>query len=147
MYKIKVDEHGNILEQYRSPEVTPVHNTTIEGFLWLENPYVLDYKVEYWNGTSFTTRTPAPEKWFVWEGSWVESQSLKNIVIGQTLILVRLERDSLLFNSDWTQFKDSPLTETKQAEWATYRQSLRDFPSALSDVTDIEVVTWPAKPI
>ena len=34
---------------------------------------------------------------------------------------------SLLSGSDWTQLPDSPLSSTKKAEWATYRQSLRDL--------------------
>ena len=38
-------------------------------------------------------------------------------------------RDILLAQSDWTQLPDSPLTDAKKTEWATYRQALRDFPS------------------
>ena len=37
------------------------------------------------------------------------------------------KRISLLSGSDWTQLPDSPLSSTKKAEWATYRQSLRDL--------------------
>jgi hypothetical protein len=32
-----------------------------------------------------------------------------------------------LSNSDWTQIPNNPLTPEYSAEWATYRQSLRDF--------------------
>ena len=39
------------------------------------------------------------------------------------------QRNLLLMQSDWTQVVDSPLSDSKQAEWATYRQALRDFPS------------------
>ena len=39
----------------------------------------------------------------------------------------RLERDILLRDSDWTQFGDSPLSDSKKTEWATYRQALRDL--------------------
>ena len=42
---------------------------------------------------------------------------------------VRMERDILLFQSDWTQMTASPLSNSKKAEWATYRQQLRDFPA------------------
>jgi hypothetical protein len=41
--------------------------------------------------------------------------------------ILRSIRNSLLSNSDWTQLPDSPLTEAKRAEWATYRQTLRDI--------------------
>ena len=42
---------------------------------------------------------------------------------------MRDERNSLLAQSDWTQMTDSPLSDSKKQEWATYRQALRDFPS------------------
>ena len=41
--------------------------------------------------------------------------------------LIRAIRSPMLQESDWTQLPDSPLTETKRAEWATYRQALRDI--------------------
>ena len=39
------------------------------------------------------------------------------------------ERNKLLSESDWTQLPDSPLSTEKKAEWATYRQALRDMPT------------------
>ena len=45
---------------------------------------------------------------------------------------MRLHRDRLLKESDWTQLPDAPVD--RQA-WATYRQTLRDFPA-----------TWTAGP-
>lgn len=38
-------------------------------------------------------------------------------------------RDQRLADTDWTQANDSPLSEEKKAEWATYRQALRDLPA------------------
>tara|TARA_R110002012_G_scaffold182834_4_gene349212 strand:- start:1167 stop:1511 length:345 start_codon:yes stop_codon:yes gene_type:complete len=55
----------------------------------------------------------------------------------------RNKRDNLLSEVDWTQLPDSQLAETKKAEWATYRQSLRDVPSQASFPT---IITWPTKP-
>tara|TARA_B100000029_G_scaffold142368_1_gene137567 strand:- start:127 stop:438 length:312 start_codon:yes stop_codon:yes gene_type:complete len=49
---------------------------------------------------------------------------------------IRARRNSLLFESDWTQMADSPVTDEKKAEWATYRQELRDFPSTASKVSE-----------
>ena len=49
-----------------------------------------------------------------------------NNAIGRTL----KSRDLLLADSDWTQGADSPLSEEDKAAWATYRQELRDLPSA-----------------
>lgn len=50
----------------------------------------------------------------------------------------RLIRAQELRNTDWTQFNDSPLTDEKKAEWAEYRQKLRD-------ITKQE--TWPNNPV
>jgi len=41
---------------------------------------------------------------------------------------------------------DSPLSTAKKAEWATYRQALRDMPASNSDVADESEVVWPNKP-
>ena len=42
----------------------------------------------------------------------------------------RNTRTSLLAESDWTQMADTALSTEKKAEWVTYRQALRDLPSA-----------------
>lgn len=55
----------------------------------------------------------------------------------------RLSRDILLGESDWTQFGDSPLSDSKKTEWATYRQSLRDLP-AQSGFPDVDMPTKPS---
>ena len=68
----------------------------------------------------------------------------------------RAKRDRLLEASDWTQMPDSPLSDSKKAEWATYRQELRDLPgkwpadvdvNATDPQTDTDVAwSWPTKP-
>ena len=43
----------------------------------------------------------------------------------------RAERNQLLKDSDWTQLADKAgLADSKVTEWTTYRQSLRDLPTA-----------------
>tara|TARA_B100001093_G_C26827123_1_gene1014524 strand:- start:877 stop:1269 length:393 start_codon:yes stop_codon:yes gene_type:complete len=59
------------------------------------------------------------------------------------LVLFRQQRDGMLSASDWTQSPDSPLSDTKKSEWATYRQQLRDLPST---TTDPSSPSWPQKP-
>jgi hypothetical protein len=39
-------------------------------------------------------------------------------------------RNRRLAESDWTQMPDSPLDDATKAAWATYRQELRDLPTA-----------------
>ena len=59
------------------------------------------------------------------------------------LAIFRGGRDELLKSSDWTQAADSPLSDAKKAEWATYRQQLRDLPANTSDPAN---PTWPTPP-
>ena len=47
--------------------------------------------------------------------------------------ILRNRRNGYLTDSDWTQALDSPLSDSKKTEWATYRQTLRDLPSNTSD--------------
>ena len=66
--------------------------------------------------------------------------------------VLRWQREILLKESDWTQMPDSPLTESKKAEWATYRQVLRDLPEnsnpkfAESGVGEMTGFTLPVPP-
>ena len=57
---------------------------------------------------------------------------------------LRHYRDTLLRESDWTQFTDSPLTDSKKTEWKTYRQSLRDLPATESDPENATFTTKPS---
>jgi len=67
----------------------------------------------------------------------------RQVRVGAAWIMLRRERSSLLSSSDWTQFRDSPLSQEKQDEWATYRQFLRDLPNTVTDPTDVK---WPTPP-
>jgi len=53
---------------------------------------------------------------------------------------LRTERNALLVSSDWTQGADSPLSDEVKAEWAVYREELRDLPDTTDDPAD---PTWP----
>lgn len=55
---------------------------------------------------------------------------------------VRTKRNTLLSESDWTQFQDSPITGSTLTEWQTYRQSLRDVTSQ----SDPYNIVWPTIP-
>lgn len=59
---------------------------------------------------------------------------------------LRRQRQNLLVASDWTQAADSPLSDTKKAEWQTYRQALRDLPTSAGSWTTIEDIVWPSRP-
>jgi len=59
---------------------------------------------------------------------------------------MKQRRNMRLLECDWTQGVDSPLSDTKRTEWATYRQQLRDLPTSYPNPTSKDEVTWPTKP-
>jgi hypothetical protein len=56
---------------------------------------------------------------------------------------IRAARNAVLKSSDWRIMSDSPLSNSKKAEWKTFRQALRDIPAQSGFPTN---VTWPSKP-
>ena len=56
---------------------------------------------------------------------------------------LRSERDNLLLSSDFTQLGDIGLSDSKKAEWITYRKALRDLPANTSHPAN---PNWPTKP-
>tara|TARA_B100000575_G_scaffold242127_1_gene205385 strand:- start:249 stop:644 length:396 start_codon:yes stop_codon:yes gene_type:complete len=54
-------------------------------------------------------------------------------------------RNELLTLTDWTQLADSPFSDSKKAEWVTYRQALRDITSH-SNWPNLEEADWPTQP-
>lgn len=62
------------------------------------------------------------------------------------LNLLRRERDGLLFRCDWTQVTDCKLSDSKIAEWASYRQELRDLPEKYNNIESLSEVIFPNPP-
>jgi len=58
--------------------------------------------------------------------------------------MIRAQRNSMLGACDWTQLGDATLGAHTAEEWATYRQSLRDYP-AQSDRRST-LPAWPEDP-
>ena len=85
------------------------------------------------------------------EGSYQANEYI--VVDGEAVVrtdnileILRLKRDALLTESDWTQVNDSPLSDAKKAEWSTYRQELRDLPSSHQSTTNFDDVVFPTQP-
>ena len=74
----------------------------------------------------------------------VESLSAEEIQAAKysAMAQLRATRNTLLTACDWTQIPDC--TIPKKAEWATYRQTLRDFPATISDAR--LPIDWPHNP-
>jgi hypothetical protein len=64
---------------------------------------------------------------------------------------LRFLRDERLFDTDWTQLSDAPLTEEQKNDWSIYRQQLRDLPENITDpkplVLDSGHESWPISPM
>jgi hypothetical protein len=76
-----------------------------------------------------------------------ETQAIEDLVVPTQSLehRIRQRRDLLLYDCDWTQNADSPLSDSKKAEWATYRQALRDITDNITVTKFIDLV-WPTKP-
>ena len=57
---------------------------------------------------------------------------------------LRVRRNGLLAETDWTVLPDSPIAD--KTAWQTYRTELRDLTNGLTTVEQVEAVTWPTKP-
>jgi hypothetical protein len=77
---------------------------------------------------------------------YMPEENLPEITIEQVQVGIRGLRDFLLTKSDWTQLPDTPLSAEKKAEWAEYRQALRDMPETFADATHPTEVTVPTEP-
>lgn len=53
------------------------------------------------------------------------------------------KRNKLLYESDWTQIPNAPLTPEQVEQWAVYRQALRDVPQQEGFPMNI---VWPVAP-
>ena len=74
--------------------------------------------------------------------SWDQIKTtLDEIIAEEPMRLLRIQRDKLLTASDWRATID--YQGTKQSEWLTYRQALRDLPANTEDASN---PTWPTPP-
>ena len=62
--------------------------------------------------------------------------------VGLTWNDIRIKRDEILQHTDWTMTTGATVD---QAQWAAYRQNLRDLPQTYKDKTPDDVV-WPTQP-
>ena len=74
---------------------------------------------------------------------------MQELYNNEAVTRLRVHRNRLMANSDWTQGADSPLSTSKKNEWVIYRQALRDLPANSSPTLDgpfIKDVVWPTEP-
>ena len=71
-----------------------------------------------------------------------EEQAWSDGAFNRAIASLREQRNRLLSATDFYALSDVTMSE----DMTTYRQALRDLPSGLSTVEDVENVTWPTKP-
>ena len=73
---------------------------------------------------------------------WVAEGNTAEDIDGLTWDDIRSKRDSILSSTDWTMTTGATVD---QAQWAAYRQVIRDIPQTYKDKTPDDVV-WPTQP-
>jgi len=71
-----------------------------------------------------------------------EEQAWRDGAFDRKIADLRQRRNSLLSATDFYGLQDVSMTQ----DMTNYRQALRDLPSGLSTVEDVEAVTFPTKP-
>ena len=77
---------------------------------------------------------------------------ITELEIAEPFRLLRIERNKLIAETDWTQLKDIDLDIIRERNWKNYRQALRDLPANSNPKLDsygnldMSSITWPDKP-
>jgi len=106
-----------------------------------EVPNPVEYQqTKYYKDGAWKTRE--------WKGDYYTWKSNETWEFNSTAFWekVRADRDWTILRTDWTQLPDSPLSDSKKAEWAEYRTALRDVPSNNESATRLDDIVWPDKP-
>lgn len=102
------------------------------------------YKVAQTPAVSVDSKTHRPvQSLGQVDGVWTQQWAAQQLPESSAASNVRAFRDARLTQSDWTQFTDSPLSNTQKAAWATYRQALRDITTQSGFPWDVQ---WPVAP-
>jgi len=95
---------------------------------------------KYYIDGTWHTREPRSSPWQDWiNNGWVFNSE-------RIMTELRRERTQKLYECDWTQVADAPITDEKKSQWAAYRHLLRELPAQSSGILSIESVSWPILP-
>ena len=116
---------GQIVQTRSVSGPEEIHLTDDYGYIEGKFPV----EVKKWNGSEVVDYTPP-------------------YVAGTNEIYIREKRNLLLASTDWTQVPDSPLSDSEKAQWATFRQKLRDLLDGYvdSESNTIDTLNWPVPP-
>ncbi|MFZ9945286.1 MAG: tail fiber assembly protein [Candidatus Nanopelagicaceae bacterium] len=116
---------GNDLSEFGVVEVeaTPYPEIDHRTHYFVEKPPILDGSI--WR-----------QCWEIIERSEEEKKAVEEYAINNA----RYKRNQLLSSSDWKQLADSP---SDKAQWAEYRQALRDITKQIGFPWEVD---WPEEP-
>ena len=116
---------------------------------------------QYYSSSKWILRTDGNDQTSYDSLEWVDSStkptkakldSYLSSVETEEMIVFRQMRNKKLLESDWTRIDDCGISTSKKAEWATYRQELRDITKTVTPVfitrgiIDESKFSWPTKP-
>lgn len=136
---------GGICQDDAYPSIDPGIGNKL-----VPNVQIPENQSTYWkytNGQLIDTNQPIvpPYPWMTWDNQsaqWVDDRTPEE-KYADAANKVDTERNALLYQSDWTQIPNNPLTPAKQEEWAIYRQELRDITKQPGYPFN---VIWPVQP-
>ena len=117
----------------------------VEGSYTSQQSYVDDGVVIPYTEEQAQTKANKPSFFFVWSNdtfTWQDPRDTQQ-KYNDAVDSINIQRVELLYESDWTQIPNNPLTAEKQQEWADYRQQLRDITTQSGYPFN---VVWPTKP-
>lgn len=131
-------EHDFALQASEGQGVIEGEHTSAEAYV--DNGVVVLYTEQ-----QAQTKANKPSFFFVWSNQtfqWEDPRDSQQ-KYNDAVDAINVQRIQLLYQSDWTQIPNNPLTPEKQQEWADYRQQLRDIPTQSGYPFN---VVWPTQP-
>ena len=116
---------------------------------------------QYYSSSKWILRTDGNDQDSYDSLEWLDSStkptkakldSYLSSVETEEMIVFRQMRNKKLLESDWTRIDDCGISTSKKAEWATYRQEIRDITKTVTPVfitrgiIDESKFSWPTKP-
>lgn len=133
---------GDILQTGTAADEESLKGIEFDGAIIKKCPEWVNDVEHYYKSGSYYKYPPKPSNYHIWDGDeWVDFRTDEQERQQQRLEIVQI-RDALLASTDWTQVIDSPLSPEKRADWAKYRQALRD----ITLQPDYSNIIWPVKP-
>ena len=120
-----------------------------------------DVLKQHYSSSKWILRTDGNDQTSYDSLEWVDSStkptkakldSYLSSVETEEMVVFRQMRNQKLLESDWTRIDDCGISTSKKAEWATYRQELRDITKTVTPVfitrgiIDESKFSWPTKP-